>query len=104
MTSASTKGAAITLVFIGAIALSGCAVSRMRLSDDYGQALRQDLVAQVADPDAHYKGLPAPGSDGHRVALAVERYNHNLVVQPTSTATSSVTVGGGAGSSGAPME
>jgi type IV pilus biogenesis protein CpaD/CtpE len=95
------KRAGAALLAIMGLALSGCAESRLRLSEDYGQAVRQEILAQVADPDAHYKGVPAPGSDGHRVAIATERYNRNAVVQPASTSTSSFS-GGGSGASSSP--
>ncbi len=43
-------------------ALSACAQSSLRLDPDFGKALHQDLAAQIADPDAHYEGTPAPVS------------------------------------------
>ena len=57
-------------------------------------------MAQVAEPDAHYKGVPAPGSNGRRAGIAQERYNRNAVIQPASTSTSGVSVGGGGGGGG----
>jgi hypothetical protein len=80
-----------------ALGLSACAISRLHIADDYGVAERQDLAAQVADPDASYKGLPAPGASGLRTDLAQGRYDAGRVIQPASTSTSTVTVGGGQG-------
>jgi hypothetical protein len=97
MSAVLAKCATAAVLAGAALGLSACMQSRMSLADDYGQAVRQDMVAQVADPDAHYKGAPAPGSNGRRVGIAQERYNRNAVIQPASTSTSNVSVGGGGG-------
>ncbi len=93
-------------IVIAGLSLSACSQSTLRLSPDFGQAVRQDIAAQIADPDAHYKGVPAPGSDGMRVDLAQTRYQKNDVIQPsTTTASSGASIGnadngsGGAGAS-----
>ena len=75
-------------------ALSACAQSSLRLDPDFGKALHQDLAAQIADPDAHYEGTPAPGSAGTRVGLAQKRYSTGTVIQPSSTSASSRSMGG----------
>ena len=89
--------------------LSACTQSEIRLQPDFGVAVRQDLAAQIADPDAHYSGVPAPGSDGSRVSLAQTRYQTGNVIPPaaissngpsTSTAGSSTS---SAGSAAAPV-
>jgi hypothetical protein len=72
----------------GGLALSACTQSTLRLSPDFGVAVRQDADAQIMDPDAHYAGMPAPGSAGTRVGLAQKRYDKNQVVQPTSVTAS----------------
>lgn len=66
--------------------LSGCVQSQVHLSDDFGYAVRQAVVAQIADPDARYRGDPAPGSNGARVGLAQERYRTGKVTPPSATA------------------
>ena len=89
------------IVFATAIAMLGltaCAQnpsqSEMRMSPDFGDAVRENLAAQIADPDAHYVGTPAPGaSDGARIDLAQTRYQQNQVIPPASTTASSRTVG-----------
>jgi hypothetical protein len=75
-------------------ALSACTQSSLRISPDFGSSLRQDVAAQIADPDARYEGSPAPGSASARVDLAQKRYNTNQVIQPTSNTASSKTLGG----------
>ena len=79
---------------IAALGLSACAQnpaqSEMYMSPDFGESVREDLAAQIADPDAHYVGTPAPGaSDGSRIDLAQTRYQKNQVVQPSTTTASS---------------
>ena len=82
------------LVIAAALGLCACAQnptqSEMRMSPDFGDAVRENLAAQIADPDAHYTGTPAPGaSDGARIDLAQTRYQKNQVIQPSTTTASS---------------
>lgn len=104
----------IALAIVAVLGLDACAQnpaqSEMRMSPDFGEALRENLAAQIADPDAHYTGTPAPGaSDGARVDLAQTRYQKNQVIPPSSTTASSEKSignadnggGGGGGNTGA---
>ena len=91
----------------GLLLLGACADGSPRayertpsIAPEWGQSVRQDIAAQIADPDAHYKGTPAPGADGQRAALAERRYVRNSVIKPASTATSTAVVGGSSGGSG----
>src|SRR5438552_3714187 len=102
MSAVMTKSATAAALALAAIALSGCLQTRLRISDDFGRGVRQNVVAQIADPDAQYKGVPGPASSGMRSGLAQEKYNHNAVTRPASTSTSSVGGGGGGGGGGAP--
>lgn len=80
-----------TIVIAAGLALSACASKApAHLSDDFGAALKQDLAAQIADPDAKYTGIPAPGSDGARAALAQKRYERGAVVAPPAAAASEI--------------
>ena len=85
-----TLGCAAALMVLG-----GCTTSSLRMSPDYSEAVRQDTMAQVADPDAHYAGTPEPGSNGQRADEAQTRYVKDRVIPPASTSTSSATAGGG---------
>ena len=81
-----------------AIALSGCITeSHLRLAPDFGVAVRQDVAAQIADPDARYAGVPSPAGNGPRMAHAVQRYEQGSVIQPATGGTSSGGGGGGGG-------
>ena len=88
----------LTVAFGG---LAGCVQSQKTLASDFGVAVRQDIAAQIADPEARY---PADiSTDGARVGLAQERYRTGKSIQPS---TGTMTVGGstgGAGASGAPQ-
>ena len=87
------------------LVMAGCTESRLQIGDDFGRAVRTDQVAQISDPDARYMGTPAPGSDGSRVGIAQERYQHNAVIPPASMTTSNVSTnsgGGGGGGGGSP--
>ncbi|HEV2365706.1 MAG TPA: hypothetical protein VGS12_16060 [Caulobacteraceae bacterium] len=74
-----------------AFGLGGC-VNPIRMNPDFGEAVGQDTVAQVADPDARYSG-PIRTS-GKRVAGAESRYEKDQVIQPSSTGAANEVVGG----------
>lgn len=96
MTNAKTILVAASLV--GGAFLCGCTTASPHLTRDFGVAERQDMAAQIADPDAHYLGKPAPGSNGQRAALAQTRYVRDRVIQPViSPSTSVITAGAGGG-------
>ncbi|HUO97029.1 MAG TPA: hypothetical protein VMU01_00080 [Rhizomicrobium sp.] len=86
---------------VAGIALGGCTESVVNMSPDYGVALRQDVKAQIADPDAQYAGVPDPGSNGARVGLAQKRYEKGQVIEPAaisaSGSTQQITSGGNNG-------
>jgi hypothetical protein len=76
------------------MALVACTQSSLRMNPDFGNAVHQDIAAQIADPDARYEGVIAPGSDGARVGLAQKRYQANQVVPPSAiTASGSASIG-----------
>jgi type IV pilus biogenesis protein CpaD/CtpE len=82
------------------LALAGCADTRADLSPDFGNAVRANLAAQIADPEARYDRVLQPGGDGARAALAATRYGKNQVIAPASASTSSIEVKGGAKGAG----
>lgn len=93
------KWSALGAVVLTTGLLGGCE-SRLRLSQDFGSAVRENVAAQIADPDAHYSGAVPPGSDGARTVIAQTRYRNDKVLQPPSAQTSSVSSGGGGGGGG----
>ena len=86
----------ILLLSAMAASLAGCVDSHPTLSPDFGVAMRQDMAAQIADPDAHYGKTD---SDGARAALAQERYRADKVIPPSSIGTSKAGSGSGGGPS-----
>jgi hypothetical protein len=89
--------AGVAAILGAALLLSSCEESRLRLAPDFGVAVRQDVAAQIADPDARYAGVPNPASDGSRTRLAQTRYKTGKVIQPTSTVTQTAVAGGASG-------
>jgi hypothetical protein len=78
--------------------LSACADNRAFSRDeqdatDFGHAVREDLTAQIVNPEPNYK-TPPPGADGARTTLNNVLYRIDSVKQPTAATTSSVSGGG----------
>jgi uncharacterized membrane protein YgcG len=86
----------LTLTVLAA-ALGGCAQSHLRIEQGFGEALTQDLAAQIADPDAARNAGPAPPTNGARIGLAMERYQKGTVIQPTTMGASGNSSGYGSG-------
>ena len=85
----------IALVLLAsALPLGGCVQAQANLAPDYGVSLRQNIAAQIADPDARYDRDTPPAASGSRATLAHDRYNQGKVIQPTAAGASSI---GGAG-------
>lgn len=59
------------------LALAGCATDT-----GLGNAVRQNMAAQVIDPDPTYRGLPIEAGSGDRAALALRRYREGRVLDP----------------------
>jgi hypothetical protein len=81
-----------------AFGLSGCVASRTHLGTDFGAAVNQDRLAQIADPDARYP--QAVITDGARLGLAMKRYQTGTTIAPSDTGASSVYKGGQAPGAG----
>ena len=97
----STRIGRAALVIVVGTALSACTQSSLRINPDFGNAVHQDIAAQIADPDARYEGVIAPGSDGVRVGSAQKRYQSNQVIPPSAvTASGSASIGAADNGSG----
>jgi hypothetical protein len=92
----------LTLALLGGagVLLASCADERA-LDAQYsslhmGQAYREDMAAQIADPDVAYKGPPPPSS-GERAQAATDRYKNDKVIQPYAPSSLTQISGGGGG-------
>jgi len=100
----STRTGSAAFIVLGCLALSACAQSSLRINPDFGRAVRQEVAAQIANPDAKYEGTPDPGSRGDRVGLAQQRYQTNQVIPPaTMTASGKGSIGQAENGSGGGM-
>lgn len=84
--------------------IAGCASSsggglKLGQADNWGEAYRQTLAAQIINPDREYDE-PFAASSGAHVVAALERYRTDKVKQPARQSLSNV-VGRNGGSSGA---
>lgn len=82
------------LAFAGALAgLCACAnAADQQAEADFGRALHEDIVAQIADPDREAAPHPPAVSDGARVGLAMERYRTGKVIEPQPATASRIGV------------
>lgn len=78
-----------------ALALGACVSAQGNLSPDYGQSVKQNLAAQVADPDAAYRRDAPPAASGARTNLAQDRYNKGKVIPPAAASASKIGNSGG---------
>jgi uncharacterized membrane protein YgcG len=96
---------AAAVIGLGAMA-SGCATNQgdskyAQAPEHFGQAVREDLAAQIADPDPAWKNTPPPPSSALVSALAMTRYNTDKVKVPQGSSTQTqVSAGGGGGGGG----
>jgi hypothetical protein len=92
----------MTLAGAGVL-LASCAdeggLDREWRSMDFGRAVHEDMAAQIADPDAAYKGPPPP-ANGARTELAQKRYEAGKVIQPNAPSSLAQITGGGGGGGG----
>jgi type IV pilus biogenesis protein CpaD/CtpE len=99
----------LALAIAGAALLGGCTLDPktgelVKPQPELGEASRQTLMAQVVDPDPHYK--EAAQTSGDQTARAIEAYREGKVEKPQAPSPT-VSVGGsgsgggsGCGSSG----
>jgi type IV pilus biogenesis protein CpaD/CtpE len=75
----------LNLIGCALLALAGCS-SSPRIDDHFGEAVRANLSAQVANPAASNSANPAAGVDGHAARAAQERYEKSFT-QPENKQT-----------------
>jgi len=62
--------------------LAGCLDPQRPMSPDYAMAVRSNIAASTADPEARYQREIEPASDGDRINAANERYEKGQVIVP----------------------
>lgn len=89
------------IILAAGLATAGCATDA-----GLGNAVRQNIAAQVIDPDPQHRGTPMEAGSGDRAALAMRRYRQGRVLEPKPTGGAQpFQVGGqgsGAGGGGGP--
>lgn len=85
------------LIIALAAGLSACAMNDKPMDPNFGLAVKQNLNAQVADPDARYARVTEPASDGMRTSGAQKRYQEGKVIPPTNVSTTTIQISGGSG-------
>jgi len=81
------------LVLAGAaLLLAACATEPQKDATDaqykdFGRSVREDIAAQIADPDPVWKNQPPPPSDGMRSVKAVTRYQSDSVRKANAAST-----------------
>lgn len=99
-TMSALRGSTFGAVFAASSLLAGCVSPQHGLEPDFGRAVRNDIVAQVADPEPRYERKVDPASNGMRSVAAIKRYESGQVIAPQAQSTSQVAGAGGSG--GAP--
>jgi len=75
-----------------ALALVACAPVD-EPSPGFGNAVRQNMAAQIINPDPHPNDLPPPEFDGERTKDAFERYREGKVKRPVTLDTTTISKG-----------
>jgi len=87
------------IIAAASAALAGCNTAQTHIGDEsavFGEATKYDAAVQIINPAPVYPPDSAqPGSNGDVGAAAVKRYRTDKVKQVQSTATSSMSIGGG---------
>jgi outer membrane murein-binding lipoprotein Lpp len=73
--------------------LAGCLSPQHGLEPDFGRATRNNIAAQVADPEPRYARKVEPAANGVRSVTASQRYERGQVTPPVVQSTSSVAAG-----------
>lgn len=97
----NTERAGTALACLTLLTLSACAGDNSYLRsmpDNFGEASRQTLAAQIIDPDPQYDTV-VPATSAEHAAAAIDRYHKGGVKAPPKESTTSGT-GGGSSSSG----
>ncbi|MXO62259.1 hypothetical protein [Qipengyuania oceanensis] len=83
---------------LGASAMLGACATDPKTGDfvqyEFGDAVKQTMMAQVVDPDPEYETL-VPESSGEHSSAAIKRYREGNVKEPRRQGVTSGSGGGG---------
>lgn len=85
----------LAIVAAAAVAVSGCAIDPKTgdfVQYEFGESVKQTMMAQVIDPDPKYDTL-VPESSGDHAAQAIDRYRKDSVKEPQTQRVRSATSG-----------
>lgn len=85
----------LAIVAAAAVAVSGCAIDPKTgdfVQYEFGESVKQTMMAQVIDPDPKYDTL-VPESSGDHAAQAIDRYRKDSVKEPQTQKVRSATSG-----------
>lgn len=82
-------------------ALAGCDTPPTPdpVAEPFGEAVRKNILVQAVNPEGTPPPAIAPGFDGDRALLAIDRYKTGKVIQPEGIETTD-TFGSGSGGGG----
>lgn len=92
----------VPAMLIAALALAGCqhgadtGLPYLGGKDNFGEANRMTMAAQIIDPDPVYDTL-VPETHGEHAGQAVERYRTDKVKKPDRTKTTDAIIDSGGG-------
>lgn len=94
----NTRVAGAAVAVFALLAVAGCTTDPYSaVPDNFGEASRQTLAAQIIDPDPQYESL-VPATSGEHAADAIDRFRNDRVKQPPKESTTSGSGGGGGAS------
>lgn len=78
------------VVLVGAVlSFPGSGAAKPAEKDNWGEAFRQTLAAQIIDPNPQYD-TAVPKTSGEQAAAAVQRYRTDKVKRPDKISSSTV--------------
>jgi type IV pilus biogenesis protein CpaD/CtpE len=78
-------------VLLAALLLAACNTPANTPRPEFGQAVRNNMTAQIIDPNPP-ENMELPPSDGVRRSLMIERYQHDEVESPLLPTTTTLGV------------
>lgn len=81
------------LFVLAAVSLAAACAPVDQPSPEFGNAVRQNIAAQVVNPDPYPADMPAPEFDGERTRDSLQRYRDDKVKRPLPMNTTTIIKG-----------